>query len=354
MRSYTQRQAAEILGANLSALHSTISRGRRRGVLPPGVLEGGSVNDEFLRWYRAKRTTYTPSGEPLVTGLTPKSRAGDADELWARVIAHELRDREKTDLRYAQRVDLPGDKPVCLAILADAHFGNSHTRYSKAREDALTVARTDGMFAIHTGDAIDNWVTDHVQHVQREQPIPHREELALLDSWLTIMREKLVVVVAGNHEQRTYDLAGVDILQTFLKNAVVLYDAHEIRTLVTLGEASWRFLIRHQFPGKSINSASYGIEKFHAKDASWDVGIGAHEHGMTLVREFFDATADRKVKLAIMCGSYQYDSAYARELGLGRSYESGSIGLMLYPDGSIQHWRSLQAAAEYLAYLRSR
>jgi hypothetical protein len=292
----------------------------------------------------------------VVTGLTPASRVPDTDDLWGRVTAMQQKDEQKTENRYAQEVLIPDGRPVLLVLLADIHLGGRHVDYMRAKHDAELIRDTDGVYAAILGDTIDNWIGEaNIMAVQREQPIQHSEELALLDSWIGMMRDKLIAVVSGNHELRSYNHAGLDILQRALVGVTTLYDQQEIRFLLRLGEASWPWKLRHSWVKKSKLSPSHGLEHdARFNDGSWVFGVGAHYHTQTTFRMFVDAAHDNTVKLAINLGSYQRDSAYARKLNLPQSISSGSAGLMLWPSGAWQYWLDLEAATRFLAMERAR
>lgn len=377
---FTRTEVADTLGIHKRTVGKVVDGCvKTYGHLPPGVSGDRRVyTDRFVDWFRArpdarpelqgikrdgsvKRPMDKPAQAahvtPLVTGLTAEYRAPDVDEIWKRAIDLEKRGVTKNVSRYDQWVDIPDDKPVLLGLLTDPHLGNSHCAYSEVRRVAELVRDTDGMYGGVFGDCIDNWVSlnPKLLGIQREQPMQHADELALLDSWLGIMRDKLVVAVAGNHDLRTYDIAGVDLIQRALGKAKVLYDQYEVRFSLRLGKAVWRFKVRHNWPGRSQLVDAYAMlkdSKFN--DGSWQIGVGGHTHASTTFCEFVDKSHDNQLKLAVQLGSFELDSAYARKLNLPRSVMGGAAAIMFWPDGSYQPWRNLDAAVRFLAAERAR
>lgn len=319
----------------------------------PG-LQGKARPDNRLR--ADPKPTQSAHVEPQITGLTPASRKPDPEELWARMIAMEQSHRSKATARYSQVIEIPDNRPVLLVLLSDLHLGNAYCSYSQAKQDAELVRSTPGVYGAVLGDVIDNWIGEpKIEGVQRQQPIPHAEELALLTSWLGILAPKLVACVAGNHEARSYDKAGVDLLLEALQGVKTLYDQHEIQFTLKLATAEWRWKLRHAWAHKSQYNPTQGQEwdqKFN--DGTWQFGVGGHWHGPTAFRDFYDVVHDHERKLAVQLGSYEYDSAYARKLNLSHSPCGGSGGVMLWPDGSWQAWHDLEAATRFLAMERAR
>jgi hypothetical protein len=388
-------------GISKRGLEKWLQTRRRLGYVIPGVTALGKHTDESLEWIREQRAPLTSAaGRPIrgrqsqpttddiddfldggnpqddqdakprvtkpaqsahvpavVTGLTAASRVPNHAEIWERSIATENHNRSKADKRHDQWVIIPDDKPILLALLTDPHLGNAHCSYSLAKSHAEWVRDTDGVYGGMLGDVIDNWVSldPRILGIQREQPMQHADELALLESWIGMMRDKLVVAVSGNHDLRTYRLAGVDLVQRALGNAAVLYDQYEVKFTLRLGEAEWRFKVRHQWPGRSQLIDTYAIQK-DAKfnDGSWTIGVGGHTHGSSVFAHFRDKPHDNLLKLAVILGSYEYDSSYARELNLPRSEPGGCGAIMFWPNGSYQYWYDLEAATRFLAMERAR
>ena len=358
---YSLQQADARLRVSRGAVGKWVRRRKRLGVAIPGLLPDGQIGESFFAYWAAEHARdirlAAEHVQPVVTGLTAASRQANPEEAWERAFSIEARGTAKNESRYDQWVDIPDTKPILFVLMTDPHLGNSHCAYSAVRAVAELVRDTDGVYGGVFGDVIDNWVSlnPKMLGIQREQPMPHSDELVLLDSWLGLMRDKLVVAVAGNHDLRTYDIAGVDLIQRALGNAKVLYDQYEVRFSLRLGEAVWRWKVRHNWPGRSQLVDAYAMlkdSKFN--DGSWQIGVGGHTHASTTFCEFVDKPRDNRRKLAVQLGSFELDSAYARKLNLPRSIMGGAAAIMFWPDGSYQPWRDLDAATRFLAMERAR
>lgn len=369
--SISQREAAKLLRVDRTTVQRRLRAARKRGEVPPGLTEDGHLSDETLAWLRGQGMASQPGRppvgfvapvashvEPAISGLTADSRGTDPAELWQRHIADQARGEDKAARRYAQRVDIPDDRPVLLIIVGDGHIGNACTDYRGLWNLGRLAQVTDGAYVIIGGDIVDNWVGDRLEivRIQGEQVMRHADELAMAEAWLAMLRGKVLAVVSGNHEMRTYDAVGVDLWQRFLGDAKALYDQHEVRWTMNLGaSASWRFKLRHQWRGRSRTSSSYAPEMdARDRDGTWDVAISAHTHEPSCVRPFFDHVHDHRLKFCVHVGSWEYESTYGRELNCARSVNSGAVGLMLYPGGQLQPWHDLELAIDCLGYLRRR
>lgn len=366
--AYSRAQADGLLGVGPGAVAKWIRSRIRFGHTVPGIEPDGKVTDEFLDYWRSEHASGidaagramrhsdrarggTPGHvEPSINGLTPISRKPNEAELWGDVERQQLRDQNKIGSRYSQEVVIDDDRPVLLVLLSDIHLGDAHTDYLQARKDAELIRDTPGVYAGVLGDVVDNWVTPALAHIQREQPIPLFKEIALAESWLCMMADKLVAVVSGNHDLRTYELAGLDLLAGMLARVRTLYDQHEINFTLKLGGAEWRWKLRHKWSHRSQNNPSNPYEwDARFNDGTWDFAVGGHVHTPTLLRPFFDHTHGGARKAAIQLGSYSLDSSYGRALGMHRIVTGGSLGIMLWPDGEWQEWYSLEKAARFLA-----
>jgi hypothetical protein len=378
----TTGEVARKLGVNKSTVRrASNAYFAKTGRRAPGHIGEASYSDEYLDWFDSRRRGSQPARaegplwrEPMgkqtagksaqsahvpaqVTGLTAARRIPDEASLWARAEEIEKRGLAKVELRYDQTIAIPDDKPVLMVVAGDIHLGNSYCSYSRARRDAELVRDTPGCYLMVLGDLVDHWVSldPAMVGIQRESPMPHSDELALLDSWVRMVRDKLLAVVAGNHDLRSYRIAGVDILQHALGNATVLYDHAEVRFTLALAGATWKWKLRHQWPGRSQNNEAFGFLKdSRFCDGSWDIGVGGHWHPDTLISPFTDKAHGNRRKYAVQLGSYQYDSAYARDLGMPQSRVGGSAALMLWPTGEMQPFENLDIAVRFLAMERAK
>jgi predicted phosphodiesterase len=241
------------------------------------------------------------------------------------------------------------DEPYGIAFLSDLHFGNAYTDYAQAKADATTIATTPGMYAVFHGDGIDNWILPKMAGLQRGQAMPFDDEMQMFKDWLEMLGRKLLVVVAGNHDNWTYSLAGIDFLQG-LVNPMTFYDQHQAIFDIVAGTHQMRFAVRHKWRGSSILNPTHGMERA-ARDIDADVYVGGHTHIATLARYFTVRDRDR---LAILTGTYKKWDSYGHALGLPPSQHSGAGVLVVDPRKGHTFIRDVAEASDYLTWKRRR
>ena len=270
---------------------------------------------------------------PAISGSLGDVPGEEPVDIWERLERHQKRQKDVRKHRDAARVEFDGRGPVAITFLADLHIGNPDSDYRAIREEAETIGTTDRMYAVSCGDLWDNWVVPALAHLQRKQVIPHGAEWLLVKDWLAKLGESLVVVVGGNHDGRSMLMAGVDPIKEHLglTNSRLIYDSDQVRFRLIHGDVDLMVKVRHKWQGRSMWNATHGIERdLRMNDPDWDLAVGGHTHAQCVVREFAHAG---KKHAAVQLGTYKQDDSFGRRLGLNLMQGSGSMTLVLWPDG---------------------
>jgi len=291
--------------------------------------------------------------QPKIEGLTNEDEEYAPDELWQAAFKAQLRTTQVAEKRGRRKITIPQPKrPFALAFLSDLHLGNASTDYQTLKHDVDLIAETPRMWSGFHGDGIDNWIVGKLAGLQRGQPIPFDAEVQLLTTVLETLEGKLLWVVAGNHDNWTVKLAGIDRIKEALRGTRVLYDRYEVAFDLMYGERSIAFKVRHQWKYSSIFNATHGIEVgWQRGDTDFDIGLGGHTHIGTLCRPFI---RHGRRRYAILTGTYKVDGDYGRELGLPTPTGRGSGAMVFWPDGRRLFCESVQTAADFLRYLLAR
>lgn len=306
-------------------------------------LDSGFTHEQAAR-EAAKQ--YTTEQTVLLVGDDADDPDADADVIWNRVIDEQ---QQRLRTTTTKRIILPA-QPVAIAFLSDFHLGNPGTDYASVKRDAQLVAETDGMYAMFIGDGIDNWIIPKLAGLQRGQAVTFDEEWLLLESWLSIVAHKLLVVVAGNHDNWTTKLAGIDRLRDLVKPINVLYHHAQVVFLLQIGDAMRTLCIRHKWRGNSIFNATHGLEvSWERMGVNYDWSIGGHTHIDTVCRPFLRHGVRRH---AILIGTYKLRDTYGVESGYAPSHGSGSGAMVIHPDGRQWWFDRIDEAAMFVLYLR--
>lgn len=251
--------------------------------------------------------------------------------------------------QHVTRNDIPQiflpSRPFAVAFLSDLHLGSAGVDYKQVRLDAETVRDTPDMYAVFHGDGIDNWIIPKMAGLQRGQAVAFDKELALFKAWLSTLGEKLIVVVAGNHDNWTTRMAGIDWLDDIVRPKS-LYHPQEILFDLNFGNQSIRFCVRHKWRGSSIHNPTHGIERA-SKEIDADIYVGGHTHIGTLFRGF---VVRQKYRLAVLTGTYKQHDHYAQELNVPECIHPGSGAVVVDTDGSMTWMHNIQEAARYVEF----
>lgn len=293
-----------------------------------------------------------PAATPIIEGA--RQPEIDEEEVWRRAIAVSRRTLTADELVGSIYFDYG---TIGLVFLADLHLGSSGTDYERVDADIDLIMGTPGMYVVGVGDMLDNYIVGKLQSLRIDQtPFKVGEEWALVRYVLRRIAPKLVATVAGNHDNWTYSLAGIDYFKDVHDQIVgshMLYDRNELRLNVTVGAAEFPTIIRHKWRGNSEHNPTHGMEKSAKLDGSFyaRLFIGGHTHASGLIREFNNRG---RTSIAGLCGSYKRVDGYAKTNGFYSPNEAAAITVILGEDGAMMGTSNLNAASQYLKALYRR
>lgn len=285
---------------------------------------------------------------PIVTMMGV--RAGEAEANVDDAIERAKEEWKKTNALVNRRESqsLSFDRtPICLVFVADVHAGSPGTDYPRLFEEADLVSRTPGMYAVLVGDMLDQFVIGNLKNVRFHSRFTLSDEWAIVRGFLELIAHKIVVSIAGNHDNWSSYLIGVDYYRSVLKEIRpdALYDQNDARFRVNVPGHNWMFRVRHSWQGSSIYNPTHGIERAAKWDQDFDIGIAAHTHKAGLARAFNNAG---KTGWAVLCGSYKRVDDYARRMGFPKPNESTAVALVFTECGGVVYFEDLTDAAKYM------
>ena len=111
------------------------------------------------------------------------------------------------------KVTLPRSlKDVEIRIFADLHIGDKHSDIETIRQEVEYVRATPNCYAILNGDIMNNATKTSVSDSYAELLSP-MEQLALYVELFLPIKDKILVLTQGNHENRTYIKEGIDLTE---------------------------------------------------------------------------------------------------------------------------------------------
>ena len=112
----------------------------------------------------------------------------------------------------AIKCDLPYADTIEIHPMADLHIGDAHCDYKSVIERIEYIKNTPNAFVILDGDLMDTAIASSVGDTYGATLSP-MEQLKECVKLFEPIRDKILAVLAGNHENRVYRTDGLDITQ---------------------------------------------------------------------------------------------------------------------------------------------
>lgn len=241
------------------------------------------------------------------------------------------------------KINLPKNQTtIRIKPIADIHLGDPHLNVQKLMEDILEIQKDPYTYTILNGDLINNAIKTSVSDCYGEKMSP-MEQLEMAKNLFEPIKDKILAITNGNHENRTYKNDGIDLLHIFaqelgIKNRYSKESAYIFLRLGTDDHRKKQQLCYTIF----VNHGSGGGKKEGAKairlcdmasivDA--DIYIHSHTHLPMVIKEnYFRAFTNKNVvteveKLFVNTASYLTYGGY------GETYEfkpSSNSSPMIY------------------------
>lgn len=308
-------------------------------ILPHMTLTPGKARHK-ARWY------YENAGLPAPKRAKAQIRGGmddmperDPAELWERAERMEQRREQVRNVKLNRRVTF-ADGPVVLVVMADLHLGGEGVSYSSIKKDIWLLNELhDGgvnVAVLLCGDLLDNFIVGRLKNLRMNvSPFLAIEEWGLVDYALERLAPYIIGSVAGNHDNWSYALVGVDLLAQRHRELTpgILYDPHELAFVLQVGGYECRVAARHKWKGHSKYNPTHGLEDHHwTRGRDFDIAIAAHTHRGGLAREFDNGGT---VGHALVAGSYKKDDAYAMERGFPPPLDTSAVCTVVGDDGIL-------------------
>jgi predicted phosphodiesterase len=200
------------------------------------------------------------------------------------------------------KVTLPRTlKDVEIRIFADLHIGDRHCNLSDIREEIEYVRNTPNCYAILNGDIMNNATKTSVSDTYAEL-FPPMEQLELFIELFEPIKDKILAITQGNHENRTYIKEGVDLTQIaaqqfglldrYSKTGAVLFlkvGEHKIASNRRVPIVYSFYIIHGSGGGRKEGAKAIRLADM-ASIIDVDVYIHGHTHLPMVIREGFFRT----------------------------------------------------------------
>ena len=123
------------------------------------------------------------------------------------------------------KIDLPRElSSIELHTFADEHIGDEHSDIKRVMERIEYVKNTPNAYCIMNGDIMDNATRTSIGDVYTQEFNP-MGQLAKAVELFTPIKDKILCITHGNHENRTYKKEGIN-LSRLIANQLGLEDRY--------------------------------------------------------------------------------------------------------------------------------
>lgn len=244
------------------------------------------------------------------------------------------------------------DGPIGLSFFGDPHVDDDGCNWPLLYHHCELHQKTDGLYGLNIGDTTNNWV-GRLGRLFGEQETSQATARKLAKWFLAESGITWACWLMGNHDLWN---EGAEILRGMNATSVPMEDWSAKFTLV-LPKAEIRIWASHQFPGNSQWNTLHGLQKAASMKDAAHIYVAGHIHQWGMHQE---ESADRDfVYWLVRARGYKFIDKYAELLGHESQQEGAAITAIINPDatsasGLIQCYADMDAAADYLVWLRSK
>lgn len=113
----------------------------------------------------------------------------------------------------AIKVDLPRSlKHIEIYALSDLHLGDRNCNYKELLDLTKKIKENKNAYVILNGDLINNATTQSISDTYGETISP-MEQLKQATALFKPIKDKILAITSGNHENRTYRADGIDLTE---------------------------------------------------------------------------------------------------------------------------------------------
>ena len=252
----------------------------------------------------------------------------------------------------AIKVDLPRSfKYVELHVFSDLHLGDRNCNYKELLDRVKQIEANKNAYVILNGDLINNATTQSISDTYGETISP-MEQLKQATALFRPIKDKILAITSGNHENRTYRADGIDLTEIMACELGLSdrYAPESITLFLRVGE------IKHQATGKnSLRQVCYTLFITHGSgggrreggkinrlvDLSGiidvDIYIHSHTHLPAILKQAFHRADSKNSTVALVDKMFVNTNAWLNYGGYGEAqgYKPASTQApIIYLNGS--------------------
>jgi len=202
---------------------------------------------------------------------------------------------DERELRYYAQVLDPDIKWLEFHILSDWHYGNPFCNTKRILRDRDYIKDTPNAFVIFIGDLCESAIKTSKGDIFRQVGTP-QDQRDWCTEQLYPIRDKVLGMTGGNHEERIYQDVGMDITKDIAKELNCPYDPDGMYMKISFGNHNSRVSDRpfvywidaiHGHGGARTKSAKAMKVERQGYMVYADIHAMAHDHVVNVAPDVF-------------------------------------------------------------------
>ena len=242
--------------------------------------------------------------------------------------------------------------PIGVSFFGDPHVDDDGCNWPLLEHHCELHRNTDGLYGVNIGDTTNNWV-GRLGRLFGEQETSQATARKLAKWLLADSGITWACWLMGNHDLWN---EGSEILRGMNAASVPMEDWSAKFTL-SLPKTEVRVWAAHQFPGNSQWNTLHGLQKAASMKDMAHIYVAGHIHQWGMHQE--ESPEKEFVYWLVRARGYKFIDHFAHRLGHESQQEGAAITAIINPDadsmsGMVQCYADMDAAADYLTWLRSK
>lgn len=236
-----------------------------------------------------------------------------------------------------------------IHAFADWHIGDRFCDNDLINQQIDYVKNNENAYIILNGDLMNNATKTSVSDSYAEKLNP-MEQINRLVEILKPVKNKILAITSGNHENRTYNKEGIDIMSIVAEKlgCINRYGKTAVMLFLKFGQlsshnhnkrVSYAIYITHgQGGGRKEGSKAIRLADM-ASIADFDIAIHSHTHLPMIMKERFFRTDMQNCKISQVDKLFVNTASALLYGGYGEAYEykpSSNAYPIIYLDGHVK------------------
>lgn len=245
-------------------------------------------------------------------------------------------------------ITIEDTRAIGICKIGDKHVGGWGVDHYRLIQDTDTIAKTDGLYAFGMGDYGDRY-TGSIPGTPHEQILNPDTQQKIILHLMTKMKAKMLVLLAGCHENFVLRDSNTDLTAECAKAADAVYLWHGGEVYINLGLQQYHYRLRHKYKGDGGVNLTNAHRILMADKGPCDIQVIAHRH-------FGDLHTPPQMGGQVFwfrSGTYKYLDEHGQKLAGYEGMYAVPVSV-IYPDQhKIVPFLDFHTGIDYLTFVRS-